>query len=148
MTENTGSNQTDVIIDPVVFTEDQGYAFKDSLRVFKSPYNTEDEIPSQTPYKSRKYPMCETDAISFGVSGFDYDLRLSSNQFKVFRHIPGQMIDPKNFNPEFLYDAQLHNGEYGDYFILPHHSYALGVSLEYIDIPDRFSDADYPGPAS
>ena len=77
------------------------------------------------------------DAISFGVSGFGYDLRLSPKQFKVFRHIPGQIINPKKFNPSFLYDAELNHSLDGDYFILPHHSYALGVSLEYINIPDN-----------
>ena len=64
-------------------------------------------------------------------------MRLSPKQFKVFRHIPGALINPKEFNPQFLYDAKLHTGEYGDYFILPHHSYALGVALEFIDIPDN-----------
>lgn len=77
------------------------------------------------------------DTISYGVSGFGYDIRLSPKQFKVFRHIPGEIINPKAFNPEFLYNADLQSCADGDYFILPHHSYALGVSLEYIDIPDN-----------
>ena len=78
------------------------------------------------------------DAISFGVSGFGYDLRLSPKQFKVFRHIPGQIINPKKFNPSFLYDAELNHSLDGDYFILPHHSYALEVSIEI----SNSSDAD------
>lgn len=77
------------------------------------------------------------DAISFGVSGFGYDLRLSPKDFRVFRHIPGQVLNPKAFNPEFLYNAELNHNEYGDYFILPHHTYGLGVSLEYLAIPEN-----------
>ncbi|NVM04457.1 MAG: hypothetical protein HWN67_19190, partial [Candidatus Helarchaeota archaeon] len=45
--ENTGSNQTDVIIDPVIFTEERRYCYKDSIRVYKSPYSPGDEIVSQ-----------------------------------------------------------------------------------------------------
>ncbi len=47
VTENTGKNQTDVIIDPVTFSEEGKYCYKDSLRVYKSPYNPGDELISQ-----------------------------------------------------------------------------------------------------
>ncbi len=47
ITENTGSNQTDVIIDPINFTEQSKYCFKDSLRVYKAPYGVGDELISQ-----------------------------------------------------------------------------------------------------
>lgn len=80
---------------------------------------------------------CQLPAISYGMSGFGYDLRLSPKQFKVFKHIPGEIINPKNFNPDFLYDAELHHKDFGDYFILPHHSYGLGIALEYLSIPDN-----------
>lgn len=89
-------------------------------------------------YLNRKHQLpdfLKVDAISYGVSSFGYDIRLSPKQFKVFKHVPGEIINPKNFNPQFLYNAQLQHNEYGDYFILPHHSYALGVALECIDIP-------------
>ncbi|MFX1450472.1 MAG: hypothetical protein ACFFCM_06505 [Promethearchaeota archaeon] len=45
--ENTGSNQTNVIIDPVLFTEINKYCYKDSIRVYKSPYGALDELVSQ-----------------------------------------------------------------------------------------------------
>lgn len=73
--------------------------------------------------------------ISFGAGSFGYDIRLSSKEFKVFRHLPGEVLNPKNFIGEFLYNSPLIQGGYGDYFILPHHSYGLGVSLERIKIP-------------
>lgn len=75
--------------------------------------------------------------ISYGCGSYGYDLRLSPKDFRVFRHIPGQVLNPKAFNPEFLYNAELNHNGYGDYFILPHHTYGLGVSLEYLAIPEN-----------
>ena len=77
--------------------------------------------------------------ISYGLSSFGYDIRLSMKQFKIFRHIPGTVIDPKNFNPENLEDAQLHGDENGDFFIIPAHSYGLGVAVERLNVPNNIS---------
>ena len=77
--------------------------------------------------------------ISFGPSSFGYDIRLSMKEFKIFRHIPGTVIDPKNFNPKNLEDAELHGDENGDYFIIPAHSYGLGVAVEKLNIPSNIS---------
>ena len=77
--------------------------------------------------------------VSYGPSSFGYDIRLSMKQFKIFRHIPGTVIDPKNFNPKNLEDAELHGDENGDYFIIPAHSYGLGVALEKLNIPNNIS---------
>ena len=77
--------------------------------------------------------------ISFGPSSFGYDIRLSMKQFKIFRHIPGTVIDPKNFNPKNLEDAELHGDENGDFFIIPAHSYGLGVAVECLQIPSNIS---------
>ncbi|MEH1907598.1 MAG: dCTP deaminase [Nostoc sp.] len=78
----------------------------------------------------------ELPVISFGLGSFGYDIRLSSLDFRIFRHIPGTVVDPKNFNPENLVPAELHTDVNGSYFILPSHSYGLGVSLERLEIPD------------
>ncbi|MBE9227710.1 dCTP deaminase [Phormidium sp. LEGE 05292] len=77
--------------------------------------------------------------ISFGLSSFGYDIRLSPSDFRIFRHIPGTVVDPKNFNPENLVSTKLHQDSNGSYFILPAHSYGLGVSLEKLDIPDNIT---------
>ena len=74
-------------------------------------------------------------AISFGTSSYGYDIRLSPNDFGIFRHIPGTVINPKAFNPKNLEKVSLQRDEYGDYFIIPANSYALGVSLECINMP-------------
>ncbi len=73
--------------------------------------------------------------ISFGLSSFGYDIRLSAVEFRIFKHIPGTVINPKHFNPENLEPAKLHQDEYGEYFILPGHSYGLGVALERLEVP-------------
>jgi dCTP deaminase len=74
-------------------------------------------------------------AISFGASSYGYDLRLSPKEFLIFRHIPGTVINPKRFNPANLEPAELHHDEDGEFFILPGHSYGLGVALEHLSIP-------------
>ncbi|MGI0495384.1 dCTP deaminase [Alkalinema pantanalense CENA528] len=75
--------------------------------------------------------------ISYGLSSYGYDLRLSPNEFRIFRHVPGTVVDPKNFNPENLEPAKLHKDDQGEFFILPAHSYGLGVALERIAVPDN-----------
>ncbi|MDX1976558.1 MAG: dCTP deaminase [Pseudanabaenaceae cyanobacterium bins.68] len=75
--------------------------------------------------------------ISYGLSSYGYDLRLSDHDFRVFRHIPGTVIDPKNFNPGNLEPAPLHQDAGGTYFILPAHSYGLGVALERLAVPEN-----------
>ena len=77
--------------------------------------------------------------ISYGLSSFGYDIKLSPLDFRIFRHIPGTVVDPKNFNPENLESAKLHTDVNGSYFILPAHSYGLGVSLERLEVPDNIT---------
>lgn len=69
--------------------------------------------------------------ISFGVSSYGYDMRLS-DEFKVF--IPDSsahgFVDPKGSNGGGAF------GDFkGDVCVIPPNSYALGKSLEYFRIP-------------
>jgi dCTP deaminase len=73
--------------------------------------------------------------LSYGLSSFGYDLRLSSREFKVFRHIPGTVVDPKRFQPRNLEKVPLESDEHGRYFILPANSYGLGVAVEKLSLP-------------
>jgi dCTP deaminase len=73
--------------------------------------------------------------LSYGTSSYGYDLRLSPKEFLIFRHVPGTVMNPKRFNPNNLEPTPLHHDEDGDYFILPAHSYGLGVALERLRVP-------------
>lgn len=77
--------------------------------------------------------------ISYGLSSYGYDIRLSPNDFRIFRHIPGTVVDPKNFSLENLESAKLHSDRSGDYFVLPAHTYGLGVALERLLIPSNIT---------
>jgi dCTP deaminase len=74
--------------------------------------------------------------ISYGTSSYGYDLRLSPRDFQLFQHIPGTIMDPKAFNPANLAPATLYNDpSKGSYFVIPAHSYGLGVALERLRMP-------------
>lgn len=73
--------------------------------------------------------------LSYGLSSFGYDLRLSPCEFKVFRHIPGTVVDPKNFQSDNLEHVALQDDMTGSYFILPARSYGLGVAVEKLSLP-------------
>ncbi|MDY6899478.1 MAG: dCTP deaminase [Cyanobacteriota bacterium] len=77
--------------------------------------------------------------ISYGLSSYGYDIRLSPTEFRIFRHIPGTVVDPKNFKEQNLESTALHSSVEGDYFILPAHSYGLGVALERLEVPGNIS---------
>ncbi|PSR17866.1 dCTP deaminase [filamentous cyanobacterium CCP3] len=77
--------------------------------------------------------------ISYGLSSYGYDIRLSPAEFRIFRHIPGTVVDPKNFSPANLEPTELRRDASGSYFILPAHSYGLGVALEKISVPNNIS---------
>lgn len=84
--------------------------------------------------------------ISYGLSSYGYDIRLSPKEFKVFHRQPYQVVDPKRFDARCLLnstrygsgvtDSKLYNEQY---FILPAHSYGLGVALEHLSIPNDIS---------
>jgi dCTP deaminase len=69
--------------------------------------------------------------ISWGVSSYGYDMRVS-DEFKIFKpsgHDKDEIIDPKNFKPEYFVDFK------GDECIIPPNSFLLGRSVEYFRIP-------------
>jgi len=90
-----------------------------------------------TPFEPTLIRRTESDhqVLSYGLSSFGYDLRLSPNEFKIFRHVPGTIVDPKNFQPRNLETAPLETDAQGSYFILPARSYGLGVAVEKLSLP-------------
>ena len=81
----------------------------------------------------------EKAVLSFGCSSYGYDLRLSPKEFMIFRHVPGTVMNPKKFNPENLESTPLNKDEDGEFFILPAHSYGLGVALENMKVPKNIT---------
>ncbi len=77
--------------------------------------------------------------LSYGLSSYGYDIRLSPAEFLVFRHIPGTVVNPKRFNPGNLESVPLQSDSDGDYFVIPAHSYGLGVALEHLNIPPNIT---------
>ncbi len=77
--------------------------------------------------------------LSYGQSSFGLDIRLSNQEFLIFRHIPGTIINPKRFNPKNLEAVPLHKDEDGEFFIIPAHSYGLGVALEKLKVPPNIT---------
>jgi len=87
---------------------------------------------SATKYKKRK-------VLSFGTSSYGYDIRLSAAEFLTFRHVPGTVMNPKRPNLRNLEPAPLHQDEDGRFFILPAHTYGLGVALEKLRVPPNIT---------
>lgn len=86
---------------------------------------------------TRVDPQTGTKMISYGVSSFGYDIRLSGLDFRIFKPENAKgPINPKAFDENCLEKAEMHFSEWGAYFIIPANSYALGVSLESIKVPE------------
>ena len=66
--------------------------------------------------------------ISFGVSSYGYDLRVS-DEYKIFTNVNNSVVDPKNVDPESFVDFR------GPVCIIPPNSFALARSVEYFRIP-------------
>lgn len=67
-------------------------------------------------------------AISYGVSSYGYDLRVS-DEFKIFTNVHSAIVDPKNFASDSFVDLT------ADVCIIPPNSFALARSVEYFRIP-------------
>ncbi len=67
-------------------------------------------------------------AISYGVSSYGYDLRVS-DEFKIFTNVHSAIVDPKRFANNSFVDFR------GDVCVIPPNSFALARSVEYFRIP-------------
>ena len=68
------------------------------------------------------------DKISFGVSSFGYDARVS-NEFKIFTNVNSEIVDPKNFKPTNFLTKKTEE------CIIPPNSFVLAKTIEYFRIP-------------
>lgn len=92
-----------------------------------------------TPFQERLVREVEgRRIISSGISSYGYDMRLAQDGFRVFSPIASAEIDPKNFDENSLVESPLRVTEDGSqYWLLPPHSYALGVTVETFNMPRR-----------
>lgn len=67
--------------------------------------------------------------ISFGVSSYGYDARVS-DEFKIFTNVDSATVDPKNFSTQSFVDRKT------DVCIIPPNSFALARTVEYFKIPE------------
>jgi dCTP deaminase len=68
------------------------------------------------------------DKISFGVSSYGYDARVS-NEFKIFTNVNSEIVDPKNFKPSNFVTKK------STECIIPPNSFVLASTIEYFKIP-------------
>ena len=69
------------------------------------------------------------DKISFGVSSYGYDARVSE-EFKIFTNVNSEIVDPKNFKPTNFITKN------SSECIIPPNSFVLARTVEYFKIPD------------
>lgn len=79
--------------------------------------------------------------ISYGLSSFGYDVRLSSNVVLVKKEPKDFVIDPKKMNGDDITSPLqvFMNGDGDEYVLLPPKSYALGHTVETFNIPRDIS---------
>ena len=77
----------------------------------------------------------ERKLLSYGLSSYGYDIRLSPAQCLIFGKVQAGDCDPKDFDPDILKPADLLEDERGQYFLLPPYGYCLGVAQERLKLP-------------
>lgn len=94
------------------------------------------DAPMIAPFRSHQVRQTDkgAPAISSGLSSFGYDITLSSEGIRAFWHI-GELIDPKAFVDSTLVDIKAHVDKRETFYILPPHTYALGVTNETFHLP-------------
>ena len=80
----------------------------------------------------REVDQCKI--VSYGLSSYGYDIRISDH-FKIFTNIHNCVIDPKCFQEDAFVDIRPSDHRLTPYFVMPPHSFALGVSVEDFRIP-------------
>jgi dCTP deaminase len=74
--------------------------------------------------------------ISAGASSYGYDMRLADDGFRVFSPIHVREFAPKHFDEDSLVEPTLRSADDGSqYYLMPPHSYALGVTVETFRMP-------------
>ena len=72
-------------------------------------------------------------ALSYGLSSYGYDIRLSPREF--VRFMPCKQSDPKGMSENTVEPVPLQHDDRGSFFVMPPHSFALGVAMESLAMP-------------
>ena len=72
-------------------------------------------------------------ALSYGLSSYGYDIRLSPREF--VRFVPCKQSDPKGMSEDTVEPVPLQHDDRGSFFVMPPHSFALGVAMESLAMP-------------
>jgi dCTP deaminase len=75
--------------------------------------------------------------ISYGLSSYGYDIRLSEKDFRIFKAQDKKINDPKRFKDDSLEPLPSLVDNNGEFFVIPAHGYALGVSVEAFKMPEN-----------
>ena len=85
--------------------------------------------------------------ISYGLSSYGYDIRLSEKDFRIFKtrktKISGNFLltqkinNPKCFKEDSVEQLTSIVDCYGEFFVIPAYGYALGVSVEEFNLPEN-----------
>lgn len=110
-------------------------------------------ITPYIPNQSRLSQYGNMRIVSKGLSCYGYDISLAAHDFQILKPNPWYKkvfnwlkclvntsfnypeLDPKESPDKFYQPAILNHGYGGDYFVIPPHSYALGVSVERFTMP-------------
>lgn len=108
----------------------------------ESDYELYDWKPMIEPFVPEAVRFKEVDGrqqkiISYGLSSYGYDIRISGEDIKLFTNLNATVVDPMRPQTEnFTAPHIFHDEEFGlDYFILPPNSLALAHTVEYFNIP-------------
>ena len=110
-------------------------SFRTELEVYMSIYGSAPMIEPFLPHLVRTTDDEGTKIISYGLSSYGYDARLTE-EVKTFTNINGGIIDPKNFDKSLCVDTQIFTAIDGSrYVIIPPNGFILGTTVEYFRIP-------------
>lgn len=110
-------------------------SFVADLSNYTSQYGEKPMIEPFVPHLVRTTDDEATKLISYGLSSYGYDARLTE-EVKTFTNINGGVIDPKRFDSTLCVDTQIFTDTDGSrYVIIPPNGFILGTTVEYFRIP-------------
>lgn len=110
-------------------------AYQRDRAAYINEYGENPMIEPFIPHLVRTTDDEATKLISYGLSSYGYDARLTE-EVKTFTNINGGVIDPKQFDSKLCVDTQIFTAEDGSRFvIIPPNGFILGTTVEYFRIP-------------